>query len=56
MTTLLEDAKRIQGEIESEQDPLRQSLHYREAANLLPRLIKELELIKLWEIDLGPAY
>lgn len=39
----LNHAREIQAKIEDEIDPLRMSLHYREAADLLPDLIDDIE-------------
>jgi hypothetical protein len=37
---LINRAEKILSDIENEKDPLRQCLHYREAADLLPELIE----------------
>lgn len=46
MYSITERAKKIISDIESEQDPLRCCLHYRAAADLLPDIVKFLELIE----------
>ena len=37
---LIERAEKILSDIENEKDPLRQCLHYRDAADILPELLK----------------
>lgn len=62
MSDLIDRANAILHKIENEVDPLRCALYHREAADLLPQLIKELKEFERLEafqsdgLDLPPDY